>query len=112
MIMPKLKHDSWRHPHLYYKRSPYDDLRDLLIETKARREAERNAAGARPRPPSADDAADRGLEPIEAYLVTGRKLPEGTPRQSRWARDLKTRARPGLVPAPYRWVLGPSNGDV
>jgi hypothetical protein len=74
-----------------------DALLDLfahVVRYKRLHEAEAAAAP----PPEAPSRADQSL-PAEAYLRTGQRPPRGTPRQTRWAVDIKTRIWPGVAAA-------------
>jgi hypothetical protein len=77
--------------------SPVDLLAEHMVRHKALREAGRAEAdpGRRPAP----SARMGHLLPVETYLSSGRKRPEGTPRQTRWAAAIKARAWPGLARA-------------
>jgi hypothetical protein len=72
------------------------ELQEHLARHKALREAGR-PPGERPDwlrsdPPGTGAA----LVPFGAYLATGRKPPRGSPRETRWATDIKTRLWPGI----------------
>jgi hypothetical protein len=70
---------------------------EVLARQKALRDASvQSGTPACPMPASSPE--DQELMPVEAYLSTGRTPPRGTPRQTRWAVDIKTKLWPGLAP--------------
>jgi hypothetical protein len=61
-------------------------------------------------PPYLDPPDDR-LRPVEAYLRTGRRLPQGSPSQTAWAAAIKARVWPGLAVEVRDRIVVPVRGD-
>jgi hypothetical protein len=74
-----------------------DPFKELLARHKALHDAQ-TRAGTPGRDGQAPATGQEELIPVESYLSTGRTPPPGTPRQTRWAIDIKTELWHQLAP--------------